>query len=102
MNYRVLFSPQAEEDLTNIYRYIAESGYPERALKYIERIEKFCLGLRTFPYRGRSMDHLIAGMRIVGFERRVQIALQISSESVLILRVFYGGRDLDRAFPVGE
>ncbi len=33
----------------------------------------------------------------MGFEHRILIAFQVGSESVVILRIFYGGRDVDEA-----
>lgn len=43
-------------------------------------------------------DDLQAGLRIVGFERRVTIAFHVGPTTVTIDRVLYGGRDLDRVF----
>ena len=51
-----------------------------------------------FPERGAQRDDLRPGLRVIGFERRVTIAFHITSETVVIDRVFYGGRDLTGAF----
>jgi toxin ParE1/3/4 len=50
--------------------------------------------------RGIRRDDLRPGLRILGFERRAVIAFHIASEVVTILRILYGGRDLEAAFPL--
>jgi toxin ParE1/3/4 len=61
--------------------------------------EDFCRSLSVFPDRGNRRDELRAGLRILGFERRAVIAFQITTDAVTILRILYGGRDLQTAFP---
>jgi toxin ParE1/3/4 len=68
-----------------------------RALGYIERIEKWCRELSTFPERGTRRDDLRTGLRVSGFERRVVIAFRVTADAVTILRVLYAGRDLTGA-----
>ena len=41
---KVVFSPEASDDLLRLYDYIAEKSGPTRAIGYIERIEAYCLG----------------------------------------------------------
>jgi toxin ParE1/3/4 len=43
--------------------------------------------------RGRRRDDIRPGLRIIGFERRVTVAFAVEEERVVILRIFYGGRD---------
>ena len=52
-----------------------------------------------FPDRGNRRDDLRPGLRILGYERRAVIAFQITANSVTILRILYGGRDLETVFP---
>ena len=96
MTYQVIFNPEAQNDLLNLYQFITERGFPERAAGYIERLEQYCLRLQTFPQRGRPIDPLRPNVRIVSFEKRAQIAFEITSEAVIIFRILYGGRDLPR------
>jgi toxin ParE1/3/4 len=102
VNYTVAFTPEAKNDLLNLYDYIADHSSTSRAMRYIERIEKSCMSLNTLPERGTRRDDLLPGLRVMGFERRVLIAFQVSSGSVAILRVLYGGRSVDLAFPQVE
>jgi toxin ParE1/3/4 len=94
---RVTFSPEAEADLFELYDYIASQSGPRRAIGYIGRIEKTCLGLEFAGERGTKRDDLRPGLRIIGFERRVTIAFHVDPDTITIDRILYGGRDLDRA-----
>ncbi len=95
---RVLFSPEAQADLLEIYDYIAERGDPIRALAYVERIQRRCLDLANFPERCSRRDEVRPGLRTFGFERRVTIAFHVAEDQVIIDRILYGGRDLGAAF----
>ena len=99
MSHKVVFTPEARDDLLKLYDYIAEHGGPDRALGYIGRIEKACMSLRKIPERGTLRKDLRPGLRVMGFERRVLIAFRIERSSVAILRILYAGRSLERAFP---
>jgi plasmid stabilization system protein ParE len=94
---KLTFRPLAEEDLTQLYLYIAEqSGYPERAIDYVRRLRDFCESLVAFPKRGLQRNDLRPGLWVAGFEKRVAIAYMIQANGdVEIGRVFYGGRDYE-------
>ena len=96
--YHVVFSPEAESQLVALYFHIAEAASPKIAAKYTEGIVKECESLRTLPHRGTRRDHIRAGLRTIGFRRRVTIAFEVADDVVTILGVFYGGRDLEKTF----
>jgi toxin ParE1/3/4 len=98
LNFEVVFTPEAQGDLLELYDYIAAHGGPERAMAYIARIEKACASLRTIPERGTLREDLRPGLRVMGFERRALIAFRVRLNTVAILRILYGGRSLERAF----
>lgn len=93
--HKVVFSPEARDDLLRLYLFIAERSGEARALAYVDRIEAWCRGLATFPERGRRRDDLLPGLRVAGFERRVAIAFHVAPGLVTLDRIFYGGRDLN-------
>ncbi len=93
--HKVVFAPEARDDIEDLYLFIAERGGAGRALAYVERIETYCQGFAEFPERGTRRDDLFPGLRIVGFERRVTIAFHVSADTVAFLRILYGGRDVD-------
>lgn len=42
MNHQVVFSPEALEQLAELYRYIAEAASPDVAAHYTEAIVSYC------------------------------------------------------------
>ena len=98
MDYKIVFRPQAEEDLLSLYRYIAEGAGVIRAGAYIERIEAACMSLRSFPERGTRRDDLVSGLRTIGFERRATIAFRVLADTVEIVTIAYGGRNFEDEF----
>jgi len=95
LKFRITFRPQAEADLFELYRYIAERAGHAIAGQYIDRIEAACLSLENTPIRGTRRDDIRPGLRIVGFERRATIAFKVVGREVVIIRIFYGGRDFE-------
>jgi len=98
MKFRIVFTPEARDDLVELHEYIAEHGNPDRAIAYIERIEKACMSPQTLPNRGTLREDIRPGLRVMGFERRALIAFRVRSKSVAILRIVYGGQSVERAF----
>lgn len=100
--FQVTFCPGAEEDLRALHDFIAEEAGPAVAAGYIERIEATCLGLETFPLRGRARDEIRPGIRSLSFERRATIVYRVLKMEVVIIRIFYSGRDFERLLGDGE
>jgi plasmid stabilization system protein ParE len=94
---RVILSPEALGDIESLYDHIAAASGPLRAIRYIERIEAFCLGFELAGQRGHRRDDIRPGLRIVGFERRITIAFHVDAKTVMIDRILYGGRNVARA-----
>jgi plasmid stabilization system protein ParE len=56
---------------------------------------RYCLGFADFPARGTRRDAIRPGLRTTGYRRRVTLAIRVTDTEVIILRVLYGGRDMD-------
>lgn len=96
---RVVFSPRAKSDLLSIFDWIAPRAGSDVAEAYVTRLTAYCESFDLAGERGMPRDDIRAGLRIVGFERRVTIAFSVEESRVKILRLFYGGRDWeDEAF----
>jgi len=95
MSYRVVFSPEAQEQLAELFRYIAEAASPDIAAQYTEAIVSYCESLRTFPLRGTKRDDVRPGLRITNYKKRAVIAFDVNAEVVSIIGVFYGGQDYE-------
>ena len=95
MSYRVVFTPEAEEQLAALYGYIAVAASPDIAARYTEAIVSYCESLCTFPHRGTLRDDVRAGLRITNYQKRAVIAFDVGAEQVSIIGVFYGGQDYE-------
>ena len=95
MTHRVVFAPESLDDLRGLYDLIAAASLPDRALTYVEGLQRYCLGLADFPERGTRRDAIRPGLRTLGYRRRVTVAFRVTDTTVVILRVLYGGRDLE-------
>lgn len=93
MSLSVVFTPEAEDQLLELRRYIAAAGSAEVAVRYVESIVAFCEELGAFPRRGRARDDIRPGLRTLGFKRRIVIAFAVLDHTVVIVGIFYGGRD---------
>jgi addiction module RelE/StbE family toxin len=90
---KVDFSETARKELENAFHYIADQGYPERALKYTERIEQFCHSLSIMPDKYSICRHKRFARwqyRCAVFESSYVIVYKVHSETVFILRVLHG------------
>lgn len=98
---RVVFSPNARDDLFALYDWIAKAAGLDIADAYLERLERYCLGFSIASERGHRRDDVRSGLRIVGFERSVTIAFTVDQDRVTILRLFHGGRNWEELMDEG-
>ncbi len=103
MPYRVNISAHAEADLSNIFHYITFSlCAPQNAKAQLIRLKERILHLAELPTRYRIYPKKFAehaqvrAMPVDNFT--VFYTVNEMQKSVIILRVIYGGRDIDRAF----
>ena len=94
MEYKVTFHPRAEQELFELYSYIDENSGPDRAEAFLLDIQNYCLSFSIFPKRGMIRDDIAPGVRVVGYKRVMSIVFKVLFDSVVILGVFYGGRNI--------
>ena len=94
MEYRIVFHASAEAELEQLYDEIAERASPAVAWDFVVGIRDHCLGLATFPQRGTERVEMMPRLRIIGYRRAVSIAFAVDGERVLILGIFYAGRNI--------
>ena len=92
MRYAVVFTPEAEEQLIALYRYVAHAASPEIAQRYTGAIVTYCEGLQA-PPRSNRRDDIRPGLRITNHKGRTVIAFDVAARLVSIIGVFYGGQD---------
>jgi plasmid stabilization system protein ParE len=95
MSYRVVFTPEAQEQLAELYRYIAAAASPNIAARYTDAIVGYCESLCVFPHRGTQRDDVRPGLRVTNYKKRAVIAFDVDAEQVSIIGVFYGGQDFE-------
>jgi toxin ParE1/3/4 len=98
---RLRIAPQAEEDLDSIWFYVAtESASVNAADRLVDSLTSRFLLLARHPYAGRSREHEFGpGMRSLAVSDYV-IVYTLEHESVQVLRVVHGRRDLEAIFPL--
>jgi plasmid stabilization system protein ParE len=95
MSYRVVFTPEALDQLAALYQYIAVAASPAIALRYTDAIVSYCKSLSIFPHRGTVRDDIRMGLRVTHYKKRAVIAFAVDTEWVYIIGVFYGGQDYE-------
>lgn len=92
-SYRIVFAPEARDQLDRLHAYVAAAAGPDVATGFVDSILDHIAGLSDFPMRGTTRDDIRPGLRMIGWRRKVTIALIVEESDVVILGVFYGGRD---------
>jgi toxin ParE1/3/4 len=64
----VIFAPEAQEQLTELYRYIAAATSPEVAERHTSSILTYCESLQDLPHRGTRRDDMRPGLRITNYK----------------------------------
>lgn len=95
MSYSVVFTPEAEDELVELYRYIANDASPAIAEKFTSAIVEFCEGLGNFPHRSVRRDDIRPGLFVTQYRSRVVIAYTVDDDAVVVIGMFYGGRDYE-------
>lgn len=97
MSYTIVFTPEAEAQLVELYDYIAAEASPNIAARFTDGIVSYCESLSTFPNRGNRREDIRPGLRVTNYRRRVAIAFHVEGDQVNIIGIFYGGQDYESA-----
>ena len=95
--YRLLWSPEAEEDLISIWRWSAREWSEEIADRHLFDIENACDRLIDDPMFGRARDELIRGVRSVPAHPHL-VFYRIARRQVEVVRVLHQRMDAERVF----
>ncbi len=100
MIFEIKISAQADNDLRNVYEYIAyELQSPENASEQLDRLEESILSLDQMPERFRAYEKEpwhSRGLRIMPVDNYCVLYIpDVKNALVTIIRVMYGGRDID-------
>lgn len=99
-SYKVIYSPEALDDIRNIYSYIAfDLKVPDTARNQVNRIRKEIRSLDFMPMRYTIVDwepwksmevHKVPVENFI-----VYYIVSTDSLTVTIIRIFYGGQDIE-------
>lgn len=95
MPYRIVVTPEARDQLDELYSYIATQADADIASSYLTALIDQVGTLREFPKRGTARDDLRPGLRTLPWRRRVTIAFVVEERDVIVVGIFYGGRDIE-------
>ena len=101
MTYQISISRQAEDDLRNVFEYIAQDLQSlQNAMSQLDRLEKAILSLNHMPQRYRSYDKEpwhSKGLRVMPVDNYIVFYIpDPNTLKVEIVRVMYGCRDVDK------
>jgi toxin ParE1/3/4 len=92
----LIVSPLAEEDLEEIWSFVAERGV-EAADRLVDEITGRFDHLLAYPEAGRARHELLVNLRSLPVKRYV-IFYQPTDDGVEIFRVLHGSRDVQSEF----
>jgi toxin ParE1/3/4 len=93
---RVTRRPHAEEDILEIWAYIAEDSIVE-ADRWIDRLDAKLEFWATQPMMGTGRDELAPGIRSSAFGRYV-VFVEPMADGIDVVRVLHGSRDIESTF----
>jgi len=105
--YTVVYTTEARDDLSEIYAYIAyDLGAPEAAEGQVNRIRAEIRTLDSMPARYEAVHWepwKSLNMRRIPVNRFViYYAIDEAQRTVTIVRIFYGGRDVENIIKEGR
>ena len=92
----VVYTPEARADLREIALRIADRN-PTRAFTYVDEVEATCLRIGEFPHAWPPRPQWGDSIRITIHGNYV-IVHRVRDETVQVLRIVHGARDLDALF----
>ncbi len=100
MNYSIVMTASAKDDLREIFKYIAfDLQSVQNAAGQIDRLEQAIASLRTMPERFRvynSSTWRERNLRIMPVDHYLVFYIPTHDNcTVTVIRILYGGRDID-------
>lgn len=97
MPFDVLLSEDAERDIEDIYRYVAQHDAVEKADRLLAALEETCFALSEFPERGNVPKELLP-LGITEFrevhDKPYRAIYRIVGRQVIVYCVVDGRRDM--------
>lgn len=96
-SYTVVFTPEAEQHLAELYRYISQESSAGTAHGFTMAIVDYCAAMDEFPDKGMRREDIRPGLRIINYRANTVIAIAVDdlARIVTIIGIFYGGRNYE-------
>ena len=92
----LITSPEAEQDLLDIWLYIAEDS-PVNADRFLDRLEKKALKLAEFTEIGIDRPELAPDLKSFPVDRYI-LYYRANTNGIELVHVLHGSRDTNRVF----
>lgn len=94
--YRIIVTPEARDQIDQLYRYLAFAAQDTNvAIGFVDRLLDHIATLAEFPQRGTLREDIRPGLRTIPWKRRATIAYVVEESDVIVVGVFYAGRDME-------
>ncbi len=93
---RVVISPTANSDLTNVWLYVAAHS-PANADSLVDRFDRIFRVLAEHPYMGRGRDELAANLHSFPVGNYI-VFYRPLGDGIEIARILHGARDIGALF----
>ncbi len=93
---RIIKHPEAENDLDEIWLYIAQDS-PDNADQFLDEMEETCRKLARFAEMGRNRDDLHPGLQSFPIGKYLIFYMPIKG-GIAIVRVLHGMMDIEVLF----
>lgn len=106
MTGRITYTPEAQQHIDDLDRWIADSTSPDVAQRFITAVFDHIESIADFPLAGRGREDIRAGVRTTTFRKRTLVAYEVDESGtevvVNILGVFHGGPDWETVLREGR
>ncbi len=93
----LIWSADALEDLSDIWRYYADAAGSDVADNVIRAINDAARILDSHPLAGRARDEIRPGLRSIA-SRPYVLFYRVQPDAAAIVRVLHGRRDIEQIF----
>lgn len=91
---KLALNPAAEQDLSDIFDYSADTWGTDRAVAYLRMLQAAIERLLRFPELGRSAEAVAPGLRILSAGSHIVI-YRLLPETVVVIRILHQRMDID-------
>jgi len=97
---RVIWSPEALDDIDRLWDYYAGTAGRVTADKLLREVAKIVATIDDFPLAGRSRDDIRAGLRSLAASPQI-VFYRLKDDRPEIVRVLDGRQDIEEIFSEG-